>query len=264
MLDYGLEGRVILITGAASGIGRSVALLAARSRASLILTDVSSTGLRDVAAEINASGGMAIPRTLDVRDACAIEAALDEAEARFGPVDGLVAAAGIGGPAAAAAMPELIWNEVVEVNMTGMFRTVQTVGRRMIERRFGAIVTIGSTSAIGGTESRAHYCASKHGVAGMTKALAIEWGPQGVRINCVAPGPVDTPLLRKHWPAARIERVIVDRIPLRRLATGEDQAHVCLFLLSDGAAYVTGVVLPVNGGLTAGFMTHLSSDGDDE
>lgn len=108
----------------------------------------------------------------------------------------------------------------------------------------------------GGTLHRAHYCASKHGVNGLVQALAIEWGPRGVRVNCVAPGPVDTPLLRRHWTQRKLDRVYLDRIPLRRLATPEDQARAALFLLSDASAYITGVVLPVNGGLSAGYSTH--------
>lgn len=260
MLDYGIRGQVVMVTGAASGIGRATAMMAASQGAAVVLADLSSTALDTVEAEIIAAGAAAFACAFDVRDAQATEDAVAQAERKLGAIQGLVAAAGVGGPAPASTMNSRTWSEVIDINMTGVFCSVQAVGRRMIERRHGAIVTVGSTSALGGTRERAHYCASKHGVVGLSRALAIEWGPSGIRVNCVAPGPVDTPLLRKHWPQRRIDREMLDRIPLRRLATAEDQAKVCLFLLSDAAAYVSGVVLPVNGGLSAGYLTHLGDD----
>lgn len=262
MVDFGLAQRVIFVTGAGSGIGRATALLAASAGAKVLIADLSASAAETVAEEVRAAGGCALALAFDVRDVNATAEAVELAEARLGPIDGLVASAGIGGPAPAESMSRDTWSAVLDTNLTGLFNSAQAVGTRMIRRQCGSIVAIGSTSALGGTLHRAHYCASKHGVVGMVCALAIEWGPRGVRVNCVAPGPVDTPLLRKHWSTQRIERVMLDRIPLRRLSTGEDQARACLFLLSEAAAYITGVVLPVNGGMSAGYSISLNPADD--
>jgi NAD(P)-dependent dehydrogenase (short-subunit alcohol dehydrogenase family) len=152
-------------------------------------------------------------------------------------------------------MSDEIWSRCLDVNLTGMFRSVRPVGQRMVARQRGAIVTIASVDGLGGHAGRAHYSASKHGVIGLTRALAIEWGRFGVRVNAVAPGVVDTPLVRANLPADHIRYAMVDRVPLGRLARAEEQAGPTLFLLSDAASYVTGSVMTVDGGTSAGFFT---------
>jgi NAD(P)-dependent dehydrogenase (short-subunit alcohol dehydrogenase family) len=261
-LDFGLAGRVIAVTGGGSGIGRACALMAAAQGAAVLVADISRAASEVVAAEITRAGGAARAAVFDVCDETAVAQSFADAEAALGPLNGLIASAGIGGAAPAESMPMAVWRQVIDVNLTGLFNCTQAAGRSMLQQGRGSIVAIGSGAGLGGMAERSHYSASKHGVNGLVKSLAIEWGPRGVRVNCVSPGAVDTPLLRKHWSQQRIERLYLDRIPLRRLATAEDQAHAAMFLLSDASSFITGIVLPVNGGYTAGYSTSYTSVDD--
>jgi NAD(P)-dependent dehydrogenase (short-subunit alcohol dehydrogenase family) len=254
-MDYGLQGRVIFITGGGSGIGRAIGIEAARGGARVAVVDAVAERADQVATELRDLGAEAAAETLDVRDAAACEAVVARVEQKLGAIDGMVACAGISPPSAAHVMPDEIWTRCLEVNLTGMFRSVQPVGRRMVERKRGAIVTIASIDGLGGHAGRAHYSASKHGVIGLTRALAIEWGRFGVRVNAVAPGVVDTPLLKANIPPDHLQYAMVDRNPLGRLCRPQEQAGPTLFLLSDAASYVTGSVLTVDGGSSAGFFT---------
>jgi NAD(P)-dependent dehydrogenase (short-subunit alcohol dehydrogenase family) len=254
-MDYGLQGRVLFITGGGSGIGRAIALEAARGGALVAVADAVAERADRVATELRDLSAQAVAETLDVRDAAACEQAVARVEQKLGPIHGMVACAGISPPAPADTMPDEVWTRCLDVNLTGMFRSVQPVGRRMVQRKRGAIVTIASVDGLGGHAGRAHYSASKHGVIGLTRALAIEWGRHGVRVNAVAPGVVDTPLLRANIPPDHLQYAMVDRNPLGRLAQPEEQAGPTLFLLSDAASYVTGSVLAVDGGSSAGIFT---------
>jgi NAD(P)-dependent dehydrogenase (short-subunit alcohol dehydrogenase family) len=176
-------------------------------------------------------------------------------EETLGSIDGMVACAGISPPSAATEMSDEVWSRCLDVNLTGMFRSVRPVGQRMVARKRGAIVTISSVDGMGGHAGRAHYTASKHGVIGLTRALAIEWGRYGVRVNAIAPGVVDTPLLRANIPPDHLQYAMIDRVPMGRLARAEEQAGPTLFLLSDAASYVNGSVLTVDGGTSAGYFT---------
>jgi NAD(P)-dependent dehydrogenase (short-subunit alcohol dehydrogenase family) len=255
MLDFCLAGQVIMITGGGSGIGRQTALLVARQRARVVVCDANGNAAKAVSEEVRSAGGEATAAVFDVTDQQATEAAVQDVESSFGPIDGLVAAAGISRPHRAEELPLDMWNTVIAVNLTGVFISCQAVGRRMIVRGRGAIVAIASGDAFGGHAGRAHYCASKYGVVGLVQTLAIEWGRHGVRVNATAPGAVDTPLLRGGVPADFIEDVMIDRTPMQRLASADDQAMSCLFLLSEGARFINGAVLPVDGGATAGYLT---------
>ena len=254
-MDYGLKDRVIFITGGGSGIGRAIGIEAARGGARVAVADAIPERAQQVAAELHAMGVDSLAEVLDVRDAAACEVVVARIEAKLGPIDGMVASAGISPPSAATTMSDEIWSRCLDVNLTGMFRSVRPVGQRMVARQRGAIVTIASVDGLGGHAGRAHYSASKHGVIGLTRALAIEWGRFGVRVNAVAPGVVDTPLVRANLPADHIQYAMVDRVPLGRLARAEEQAGPTLFLLSDAASYVTGSVMTVDGGTSAGFFT---------
>ena len=153
-------------------------------------------------------------------------------------------------------MDDSTFESVLAVNLTGVFYTCRAVGRALLAGGGGAIVTIASISAKGGQAGRANYAASKWGLAGLTKTLAIEWGHRGVRVNAVAPNGVDTPMIRDGIPEDFLSGVMLDRTPLGRLAQPEEIAAAVAFLLSDEAAYVNGAVLELDGGLTAGFLTH--------
>lgn len=254
-MDFGLSRRVIAVTGGGSGIGRACAMMAAAQGASVMVGDFSRATAEATVAEITKAGGRAMAALFDVRDAAAVSKAFSDAEAVLGPLEGLIASAGVGGAAPAESMSIDTWRQVLDTNLTGLFNCAQAAGASMLQRGQGSIVAIGSGAGLGGMAERSHYSAAKHGVNGLVKSLAIEWGRRGVRVNCVSPGPVDTPLLRQHWSPQRIERIYLDRIPLGRLANGDDIARAALFLLSDASAYITGVVLPVNGGLSAGYST---------
>lgn len=248
-MSFDLSGRVVAVTGGGSGIGAACARLAAQCGAAVMVGDVSSDAASSVAKEIQAAGGRALAIAFDVRNSAAVTEAFDRAVGELGPIDGLVAAAGVGGAASSESMSLETWQKVIDTNLTGLFLCVQAAGHSMLSHGRGSIVAIGSGAGLSGLPERTHYSASKHGVNGIVRSLAAEWGPRGVRVNCVAPGPVDTPLLRKNYSAEQIDRIYVRKIPLRRLSTAEDQARAAMFLLSDAADYITGVVLPVSGGL---------------
>ncbi len=254
--SFDFSGHVVMVTGGASGIGLATAEALAAAGACVGVADLQSQAARDVAEAISRSGGQAMALPLDVRDAAATEAAVAELEARFGPVRGLVTAAGLSRPAPAETMDEASWDLVVDTNLKGMFLSCQAVGRRMLAHGRGAIVNISSVNALGGFAGRSNYCSAKFGVTGLTDVLAIEWGRRGIRVNAVAPNGVDTPLVRNGIPPSFVTEVLENRTPLGRMAKPAEVASVVLFLLSDAASYVTGATLPVDGGLCAGFYTN--------
>ncbi|MFF2114331.1 SDR family NAD(P)-dependent oxidoreductase [Rhodococcus koreensis] len=251
MVDFALGDKVVLVTGGGSGIGREVCLQAAENGARVAVLDVSQDAADAVAAEIEQRGGVAAALTADVRDEQQTTSAVTRAEELLGPLDGVVACAGISRPAPAVEMPLQLWEQVIDINLTGVFLTTKIAGARLLERG-GSVVVVSSVDGIGGQADRVHYSASKFGVAGIVKTLAIEWGRRGVRVNAVAPGAVDTPLLRQIHSEQMIADNILVRTPIGRLSSAADQAAAIMFFLSDASTYVTGTVLPVDGGLTAG------------
>lgn len=255
MLDFGLRGRVVVVTGGASGIGLACARRLVQDGARVAITDRDGPAVEAVLAELRQAGGTVTGHVLDVRDAAATGQAFAAVEAELGKLAGLVASAGTSGAAPAETLPEEEWRQVIDVNLTGLFLSCSAAGRLMIANGQGAIVTIGSIDALGGHPGRAHYVASKYGVVGYTKTAALEWGRHGIRVNCVAPGLVDTPLLRRGVPAHFASAVAEDRAPFGRMAQPDDIAGAVLALLSDATGFVTGAVLPVDGGLTAGYLT---------
>ena len=254
MLNFGLKDRVVCVTGGASGIGRAGALALARDGAHVAIIDLRQPDIDGILAETRGYGVRASGYALDIRDGEAIRRAADQFEHELGPVEGLFACAGISGAGPAESLEEKAFADVVDVNLIGVFLSCREFGGRMIKRCKGAIVVIGSIDGIGGHAGRVHYVSSKHAVSGLTRNLAIEWGRHGVRVNCIAPGLVDTPLLRAGMPASFIEAVY-DSTPLGRMGSAEEMAGVALTLLSDVSSYVTGQVLPIDGGLSAGFFT---------
>lgn len=252
---FGLSGRNVMVTGGASGIGWCCVEALMRDGATVIVVDVNAEGAEKAAETVRARGGKALALSFDVRDAAATDEAFSRAEAQLGPLDGLIAAAGIARSAPATEVTADLWESVIGVNLTGLFYTVQAAGRRMVARGRGSIVTIGSTSSVGGQAGRAAYCAAKAGVVGLTKDLAIEWGSYGVRINAVGPSVTDTPMVRNGLPEKFLTDVVAERTPLGRLGYPEEVANTCMFLLSDLSSYITGTLLMVDGGVSAGFFT---------
>ncbi|WP_187640041.1 SDR family NAD(P)-dependent oxidoreductase [Bosea sp. F3-2] len=254
-VSLGLADRIVLVTGGASGIGRTCALALAGEGAALAIADSNAEGAAAVAREIKALGRRAVATSFDVRDAAATEAAVAGIEEQLGPLDGLITAAGISRPAPATELTSDSWEAVIGVNLSGTFYSCQAVGKRMVARGRGAIVTIGSTSSLGGQSGRAHYCASKAGVVGLTRDLAIEWGSYGIRVNSVGPSATDTPMIRAGIPERFVGEVMEDRTPLGRLAQPQEIANVCLFLLSELSSYINGALIMADGGVSAGFFT---------
>lgn len=247
--------RVIAITGGGSGMGRATAVRASALGAKVALIDVNQEQTSRTVSEIAAAGGNAVSYTADVRSIEAVRACVAAIESDMGPIEGAVLCAGISKPSRAEDLEESLWNEVIDVNLKGAFFSCQALARGMLERGRGSIVVVASTDAFSGQSGRAHYCASKYGVLGVVQTLAIEWGRHGIRVNAVAPGVVDTPMMHRNLPADLVRDVLLDRTPLPRLPTADDQANASLFLLSDMAACITGVILPVDGGLSAGYLT---------
>jgi len=210
-------------------------------------------------AAVEVIGGRGAAYVADVRDGEAVEAAVEATESKLGPIYGLVTAAGNTRPSPASTMPAEDWHTVIDVHLTGTFLTVQSAGRRMLERGEGAVTMIGSVASFSGVQSRANYVTAKHGLVGLARTLAIEWGPAGVRVNIVCPGPVDTPLFRGEFSDEdAMARLFLPRLPLGRLSKPEDPARAAVLLLSDYASYITGVALPVDGGLSAGNVTDIA------
>ena len=240
------EGRVALITGASRGIGRAIALRLAAGGATVIAV---ARGEHAVAVvdEIRAQGGTAEAQALDVTDATAVQAVLADVLARHGRIDILVNNAGITRDQLMLRMKRDDWDAVIATNLTAAFSLVQAVLKPMVKQRGGRIVSITSIVGQSGNAGQANYAASKAGLIGFTKAVALEVASRNITVNAVAPGLIDTDMTRglaegtqEDWSA---------RIPLKRLGSPDDVAAAVAFLASDEASYITGHVLAVNGGM---------------
>ncbi len=247
---------VAFITGAARGIGAAVARRLAASGMAIAAADVSQSDLDAFAGSMRAEGIPVLTGVVDVRDRAATEAFVGRTEAELGPITAVVPAAGLARSAPAEVMDPAAWQLVLDVNLSGAFHTCAAAAAPMLRRERGAICGISSITGRGGQPGRANYAASKWGLIGMLKSMALEWGGRGVRVNAVAPNGVDTPMLSAGVPPEFRDGVMLDRTPMGRFATPEEIAAVIAFLLSSEASYVNGAVLEVDGGLTAGYLTH--------
>jgi NAD(P)-dependent dehydrogenase (short-subunit alcohol dehydrogenase family) len=243
-----LQARRILVTGASMGIGRAVALAAAAAGAEVVLAARGRAALEAVAGEVAAAGGRAEVLPFDAGDPEAIRGAI----AAAGPLDGLVNNAGsvTREPFLEASETEI--DRILALNVKGATLVAQAVARGMVQRgRGGSIVNIASVAGLVGARNRSVYAASKHAVMGLTRAMALELGPHGIRVNAVCPGLVNTPLAADLMADAGFVAATRARIPLGRIMEPEDIAGPVVFLLSGAAGGVTGIALPVDGGLTA-------------
>lgn len=255
MIDFDLRGRVALVTGGASGIGQAVVEAAAAQGMKVAIVDANAAAAEDACERLRQRGFRAESQCVDVRDRDALDSAVARFESELGPIYGAVMCAGISSRSAPESMSSDQWGSVIDINLTGTFNTVQAVGRGMLDRGEGSVVMIGSTNSLGGHTERASYVASKHGVHGLVRSIAIDWASRGVRVNAIAPGAVDTPLLRKNSEQVLKDTFFV-RIPQGRPSRPAEQASVCMFLLSEAASYITGAMIPVDGALTAGYWNH--------
>lgn len=243
-----LEGRVALVTGAAQGFGLAIAERLAAEGAALALLDRQADRLEAVAHSLAAAGADALALTADVVQSAAVHAAVDRTTARFGRLDILVNSAGILRLSDVLACSEEEWDLVVDVNLKGTFLLCQAVLPSMIARHYGRIVNLSSSAGKqGGVLSGIAYNAAKGGVLSFTKSIARQFAPDGITANAVCPGTGDTPM--GHQFTADQLAALVARIPAGRLATAADIAGAVAYLVSDDAAFVTGEMLDVNGGM---------------
>ena len=243
-------GRVGLITGAGSGIGRATAQLLADRGGAVLAADVSEAAAEETAALVRAQGGRADACGCDVTRAEDVDAAVERARRKLGRLDVVVNCAGILRVAMLESTTEKEWAEVLAVNLTGAFLVTRAALRALREGGGGAIVHIASRAAIRAKEAHGAYSASKAGILQLTQMAAVEGAPHGIRVNCVCPGFIDTPMTRGMYDMDVTIAAWKVVCPLGRPGTPDDVARAMLFLASDDAAFITGVALPVDGGRT--------------
>jgi NAD(P)-dependent dehydrogenase (short-subunit alcohol dehydrogenase family) len=256
MLKQQLSGRVATITGAASGIGRATALLFASEGAAVVITDVNESGGRAVVAEIVNSGGRATFEPGDVTRAADCKRVIERAIRDFGGIHVLFNNAGIIRRASVVELSEADWDRVMAVNVKAIFLMSREVIPLMEKNAGGSIINMASGWGLAGGPRAAVYCASKGAVVLLTKAMAIDHGPQKIRVNCICPGDTDTAMLRNEAeqlgePSTRFLAEATKR-PLGRVGKPEEIAQAALYLASDAASFVTGTALVVDGGGLAG------------
>lgn len=242
-----LAGRVSLVTGASRGIGRGIALRLAAEGSDLVLVARQQEALEAVASECRALKAQAHVVPIDLSDAASIQSGIEAALARAGRIDHLVNNAGVTGDGLLMRMKRDAWDRVLLTNLTGAYEMTRAVLPGMVRARYGRIVNISSVVALMGNPGQANYCAAKAGLIGLTKSLAREVASRQITVNAVAPGFIDTEMTRAIAAPAREQ--MTGAIPLGRLGAPEDVAAAVAFLLSPGAAYITGEVLNVSGGL---------------
>lgn len=241
-------GRTVIVTGGASGIGRATALLLAGAGARVVIGDIDGAGGRRVAAEGSANAPAIDFVPLDLTSKPAIDDFAAAVHARVGRVDGLVNAAGWDAIQPFLENPPEMWDQVVAINLTGAIRLTRRILPRMVEARAGKIVNMASDAGRVGSTGETVYAAAKGGLIAFTKSLAREMARYGLNVNCVCPGPTDTPLFQRQ--PERIKEALTRAIPFRRIAQPSEIAQAVLFFLGDRSNYITGQVLSVSGGLT--------------
>ncbi len=250
-VQLSLDGQVALVTGASRGIGRDLVIALADAGATVVAAARRVEDLADLVDEVAAAGGRADAVDLEVTDQASIDAAVGAVLSEHGRIDVLVNNAGLGFNHDALEVTEADWDQIMDVNLKGLFFVTQAVARGMVARGYGRIVQLGSQAGIVGIRRHAVYSASKGGVEMLTKVLALEWAPHGVTVNVVAPTYAYTPGTAERLDDPEIAADILARIPAGRFATTADIAAAVRYLASPSAGMVTGTVLPVDGGWTA-------------
>ena len=252
-----LTNKTAVVIGGTSGIGLALVRGLAQAGANVVPTGRRDEQVRAAAAEVVALGRRSLAETCDVTDNGSIEGLLESTCSEFGSVEILVNCAGRTKRMPTLDFPEAEWKTILETNLYGTLRACRVFGRHMLRKRYGRIINVGSLSSFVGLFEVAAYGASKSAVASLTKTLAIEWGPAGIRANCITPGPTDdTEGMRRLAPTPEARRRVEQSVPLRRYGTKDELADLALFLCSDAAAYITGAVYCCDGGSS---LTRLSS-----
>ncbi|HKD69202.1 MAG TPA: SDR family NAD(P)-dependent oxidoreductase [Candidatus Binataceae bacterium] len=247
-----LAGKVAVITGAGSGIGRGSALMFAREGARIVVVDIDEKSAAESVDQIKAQGGEALAITADVSKPDDAKAMVDAALKRWGAVDILYNNAATEGPICFAAQLSVEqFDEVIGINLRGTWLGMKYALPAMMARRSGSILNVGSLAGLRATPGGAAYCASKFAVVGITQAVAIEYGKYNIRANCIIPGWIETPMVHRLF-GGTLPESSVTAPPLRRIGQPEDVAKAALFLVSEDANYITGTVFTVDGGINAG------------
>ena len=240
-----LKGKVAVVTGAGSGIGRAIAVRLARDEAAIAVLDLNGDGAAETAKLITDAGGKALALTVDCANEAAIKEAAAKIRAEFGPITILVNNAGIATFVPYMEISEEQWDQMIRINLKGPHLCCREVIPDMLAAGWGRIINITSSSVQSGSFAQAHYVSSKGGLLGLTKALALEYAPTGITVNMVPPGFIDTPLLR----SAPIDaEAFAQTLPMKRIGQPEDIAGACAYLASEEAGYVTGQTISTNGG----------------
>lgn len=250
-VSFDFTGEVVLVTGGSRGLGLEIAEGFGRAGASLIITARREQWLHEAEKQLKDQGISVLALTCDVSDPASVEQLVQQALAASGKIDVLVNNAGLTWGAPAESMPFERWRQVVDANVTGTFLMSQCVGKHMLERKKGNIISVASIAGLrGGQLNTVGYNASKAAVINFTRALAVEWGPSNIRVNCIAPGLFRT-RMTEGIIALGAETMVNSTAPLGRIGHPGELAPTVLFLASEGANYITGQVIPIDGGSTA-------------
>jgi NAD(P)-dependent dehydrogenase (short-subunit alcohol dehydrogenase family) len=250
-----LANKVVIITGGGSGIGAASARMFAAEGARVGICDLEQGDIDAVTSEITASGGDVLGMVADVSDSGQVKAFVDAVAERFGRLDGLFSNAGISGRGSVVELDEATFNRTIAVNLGGAFLCCKHSLPHMAASGGGSIVLTASELALVGSRNNAAYTASKAGLIGLARSMALDHAGQGIRVNVLCPGPIDTPMLRRsidrHEDSHAYEQMIIDETPLHRVGHPDEIAKVALFLLSDDSTYMTGSTVVADGGATA-------------
>lgn len=248
---FKLDGHCALVTGGSKGLGRAFAKALAGAGADVIVTSRHLNEAQAAADEIIATGRRALAIEADTTDREAVAETVRRGEEAFGKIDILVNNAGINIRRPTAEIDDAAWDPVIDINLKGCLLCAQAVAPGMIARGYGRIINLGSILSTIAIPGRAAYAASKHGVLGLTRALALEWAPHGVTVNCLCPGPFETPMNRQLMNDPAAYQAFIAKIPMGRWGQPEELAGAILFLASPASSFVTGTALYVDGGWTA-------------